>query len=69
MIYKITNIDMTYDIKCNDVNAIEQAFRKAQARYRYEDEDYANFFVAYFEDELDKLGVIYGCPTEYVLKW
>lgn len=67
MIYKITNIDITYEIKCNDVNAIEQAFRKAQTRY--ENEDYANFFIEYFEDELDKLGVVYGYPTEHILKW
>lgn len=67
MIYKITNMDVTYEVKCNDVDAIEQAFRKAQARY--EDEEYTNFFVAYFEDELDKLGVAYGYPAEHVLKW
>ena len=67
MIYKITNMDMTYEIKCNDVNAIEQAFRKA--RERCEDEGYAKSFVAYFEDELDKSCVVYGYPTEHVLKW
>ena len=67
MIYKITNIDMIYDIKCNDLDNIEEIFREAQTKY--ENEDYATFFTEYFENELDNRGLVWDTPVEYILKW
>ena len=67
MIYHIGNVGLSYDIKCNDVNAIEQAVRRA--RVKYENGEYTDFFSKYFEDELDELGITYGAPREYTIKW
>ena len=67
MIYRIPYLGLEYEIQCNDTDMIERAFRRAQSKY--EEEDYADFFMIYFSDELDKLGVVHELSTEHRLKW
>lgn len=71
MVYRFVNgnFELLYymDIEYGKRYMIEEAFDRA--RIKWEEENYADFMLNYFENELDKLNVKYKMVDEFTIEW
>lgn len=47
--------------------AVEEAFKRA--RIRWEEENYADYFLNYLDNELDELNIEYKIVDEFTIEW
>ena len=74
MVYRFVNgnFELLYYIKVENNQGlmrlmIEKAFDNA--RKRWEEDEYADFLMSYFEDELDKRNLEYKMVDEFTVEW